>query len=366
MRILWLTNIPSPYRVKFFNELGKRCDLTVLFERYVSSERDDSWRNFNAENFLPVFMSGKSVGVAEAFCPSVIKYLNKSYDHIVVTNFSDPTGILAVIMLKLKGIPYEIESDGAFPGTGKGIKELFKRFLISGATGYFSTAQLHDEYYKLYGARDFQIVRYPFSSVCDKDILDEAILKEQKITLRKELGIEEQYMVLAVGQFIHRKGFDVLVNATARLNDRYGIYIVGGQTPEEYKRLVLKLNLGNVHFVDFKQPDELDKYYEAADVFVHPTREDIWGLVINEAMSKGLPVVTTERCIAGLELVKNGKNGYIIPVEDNKALAEAIQNCVLNCDTMSREALNEIKDYTIENMALKHIAYWNINKELRI
>ena len=45
MNILWLTNIPSPYRVNFFNELGKYCDLTVLFEKKASDERDKSWKS---------------------------------------------------------------------------------------------------------------------------------------------------------------------------------------------------------------------------------------------------------------------------------------------------------------------------------
>jgi hypothetical protein len=94
MKILWLTNIPSPYRVDFFNELGKYCQLTVLFERRASAERDESWKKFNAENFESIFLKGKNIGVAEAFCPSVKQYLKKDvYDHIVVTNFSDLTGM---------------------------------------------------------------------------------------------------------------------------------------------------------------------------------------------------------------------------------------------------------------------------------
>ena len=56
MKILWLTNIPSPYRVDFFNELGKLCELTVLFEKKAASDRDDSWKNFEAKNFTPVFL----------------------------------------------------------------------------------------------------------------------------------------------------------------------------------------------------------------------------------------------------------------------------------------------------------------------
>ena len=53
-----------------------------------------------------------------------------------------------------------------------------------------------------------------------------------------------------------------------------------------------------------------------ADIFVHPTETDVWGLVINEAMAHGLPIITTDGCVAGLELVKNNDNGFIIPVNN--------------------------------------------------
>ena len=65
----------------------------------------------------------------------------------------------------------------------------------------------------------------------------------------------------------------------------------------------------------------------AADAFVLPTREDIWGLVINEAMAYGLPVVTTDRCNAGLELIKNNVNGYVVHVDDKGELAKKLQKC---------------------------------------
>ena len=53
----------------------------------------------------------------------------------------------------------------------------------------------------------------------------------------------------------------------------------------------------------------------ASDLFVLPTREDIWGLVINEAMSFGLPIITTRKCIAGTELITDGENGYLLEAD---------------------------------------------------
>ena len=87
-----------------------------------------------------------------------------------------------------------------------------------------------------------------------------------------------------------------------------------------------------------------------------PTKSDVWGLVINEAMSFGLPVITTDQCVAGLELIRDGINGYIIPVEDNDALIEKT-NLLLQQDyrNMGAAALEAIRPYTIENMAKIHV-----------
>ena len=87
-----------------------------------------------------------------------------------------------------------------------------------------------------------------------------------------------------------------------------------------------------------------------------PTREDIWGLVINEAMAYGLPVITTDRCVAGLDLVENDVNGYIVPVEDDAALAEKI-NTLFTKDflAMGEVSRQKIRAYTLEEMARCHL-----------
>ena len=359
MKVLWLTNIPSPYRVDFFNELGKQCELTVLFERQASEERDDSWKQFSTDHFHAVFLPGKTIGVAEAFCPSVIRYLTKAYDRIVVTNFSDPTGMLAIQWLKIRRIPYCLESDGAFPGSGTGMKEHVKRWIIAGAAQYFSTASIHDDYYRLYGAPADRIVRYPFTSVHAKDVLSEPVGAEQKAALRAALEMTEQHIVVSVGQFIHRKGYDILMKACTVMDSCIGVYIIGGRPTEEYLNMVRDYNLSNVHFVGFKKKDELERYYMSADVFVLPTREDIWGLVVNEAMAKGLPVVTTDRCVAGLEMVKNGSNGMIVPVEDAQGIAQAVTEVIKRPD-MAQHVLETARQYTIEHMTGVHIQAWQM------
>ena len=147
----------------------------------------------------------------------------------------------------------------------------------------------------------------------------------------------------------------MLMHAAKDLDPDIGIYIVGGEATDEYIRLREELGLANVHFLSFQKKERLALLYKAADVFVLPTREDIWGLVINEALAYGLPTITTDRCVAGLELIEDGINGYVVPVGDAKALAEKIR-AVLASDLgeMGAAALKKVRPYTLENMAKTH------------
>lgn len=359
LKVLFLTNIPSPYRVDFFNELGKFCDLTVLFEKNSSSERDSSWKDQSIIFFKGIILKGLPFSTDKAICPGIIKYLKKGkFDFIIVANSLTPTGMLAIQYMRWNNISFIIEGDGGFPGSGQGFKEMLKRHFIKGAKAYFSTSDMHDAYYLAYGASKERIYRYPFTSLRSHDLLDKPLNTVEKFSIKRELGIDEEKVVLSVGRFIHGKGYDVLLKACNRLDNNVGIYLIGGQPTSEYLKMKEEHHLINVHFLDFLLKDQLKKYYLCADLFVLPTREDIWGLVINEAMAFGLPVITTDKCIAGLELIENEVNGYIIPTEDEKALLEKIKIILRDNslhEKMSKNNLMKISQYTIEKMVKRHL-----------
>lgn len=362
MKILFITNVPAPYRVDFFNEMGKYCELTVVFDKITSDERDSSWCNQNFTNFKGIVLKGVSLNTDTAFCPGIIRLLrHNKYDHIINANSYSPTGMLAVAFCKIHKIPFFNEADGGFAKSGKGIKESIKRILTSAANGSFSTSKALDEYYRVYGADNGSIYRYPFTSLWQKDILPPSITIEQRDCLknkyRKANNITHENVLLSVGQFIHRKGFDILIHSMSILPDDYHLYIIGGDG-KEYYSLIKEHGLKNVEFINFLSKDKLKEYYLAADLFVFPTREDIWGLVINEAMACGLPIITTTRCVAGLELVEAGKNGYLVEPENHKELAERISQVLSDKelkDKMSLESVQRIQNYTIEKMASRHI-----------
>lgn len=351
-KVLFLTNIPSPYRVEFFNGLSKYCDLTVLYQKAKSDERDNKWVAKSTQNYNSIILHGKSINTDSALCLEVIKYLKKDqYDHIIICGVASPTEMLAMLYCQAKHIPYSVEGDGAFFSSGNIIKTGLKKKLLSHCNLALATCHEHVKYYLGHGVAPEKIRKYPFSSIHDKDI--KIITLQEKEKCKKNLGIKEDYVILAVGQFIHRKGFDLLLRAASSFDRNVGFYLVGGNCTDEYKSILKNEVPYNIHFIEFLSKEELADFYKSADLFVFPTREDIWGLVVNEAMSYGLPVITTKRCNAGLELIKNGKNGYLIDTDNLNELVLAIQKS-MNYKFDEKYIYETIHKYTIDTMIEAH------------
>lgn len=362
MKVLFLTNVPAPYRVDFFNALGKLCELTVLFEKTTSDERDKSWRNYKFDNFKGIFLKGKSIATDTAICIEVAKYVtDRQYDKIVCHDISSPTGIIAIVTMKLLRIPYFLEADGGTAKSGDGLKEKIKKLIMSGAKGYFSTSKSCDKYFETYGTRPDLIYRYPFTSLRECEILTESLSLQEKLEVRKKLDLREEKIVISIGRFSYMngygKGYDTLLKVCEKLPNNIGVYIIGDEPTPEFITWKKDKNLEHLHFLPFMQKKDLFKYYQAANISVLLTRGEAWGLVVNESMANGCPVITTDACVAGLELIEDGKNGYIVPVDSPTTVEKCLMD-YLNDEkkqaNYSQNALQSIKQYTIERMAEEH------------
>ena len=194
-KVLYITNIPSPYRVEFFNELGKYVDLTVVFERKKSDERDDAWSKYNFSNFEGRFLNGKKFGVNMSVSFDVCKHISsQKWDYIVCADAYSPTGLIAIQYMKMKRIPYWIEGDGAFVGKTIALKSAVKRYVYRKAEGAFSTGVSHDEYYMAYGVDKEKIKRFHFSSLRQSDIIEKPLTEKEKKAYREKLNISESKM----------------------------------------------------------------------------------------------------------------------------------------------------------------------------
>ena len=357
-KVLFLTNYPSPYRVWFFDELAKYCDVTVLFSerKEDKTHRSADWYVTGEGRFRAVQLTRTAMIGGKDLCLDVTGWLKRSWDAIVLCGYSSPTVMAAMLWLKAHKKPFYMEVDGGLVRPDSGMKYRFKKLLVSSADRWISSGRETTKYLVHYGAKAEKTDVYPFTSLWEKDILKEIPAPEEKRSLREKLGMTEEKILLYVGRFDVKKGIEELLQAAVKLDAGTGVYFVGGQPEEAALSFCRDHGLTNVHFVGFTKKDALAEYYKAADALVLPTWSDVWGLVVNEAMSFGLPVITTDRCVAGMELVEAGKNGYIVPVRNADALAEAIGK-LLEQDyrQMGANALEAILPYTIENMAKVHV-----------
>jgi glycosyltransferase involved in cell wall biosynthesis len=339
--------------------VGGGVDLTVIFERHSASDRDEKWKSKDAVLYKEIYLNGIKIKGERSASVEAIRYIRAlEYDLFVVHGYSTVTAMIAIEYMRLHKIPFVISADGGLLSKERKIKAIIKHHFISPAQAWLSTGATTSEYFAKYGAKANMIFEYPFSSLKNLEI-EQPAREEEKNRLKNDLGITDKKVVLYVGQFIHRKGIDVLLDIARRLESLdTGLYLVGGEPDDELKTTVKEYGLGRVHFIPFKGKDELRSYYRVADVFTLPTREDIWGLVVNEAMGKGVPVVSTNRCVAALTMVTPGKNGYIVDVEDSDQLFEKIADLLNNPSKRSdfaQKAYETATKYTIEEMAKRHI-----------
>lgn len=357
MKIRFISNIPAPYKIDFFNLLGKKIDVEVIFEAELAPKINQKWYSNNiARHFTMIFLK-KGIIEEKKINFKIFKYINKSADLIVFTNYCYLTEMFSIILAKIKRLPYALEIDGGLIHFHESsLKKKIKSFMIKGASLYLSPSDEADKYLIYYGANKNNIRRYPFTSLRRSDINDETYNKQE---LKRKLSIKEKKIILSIGQYIERKGFDWLIEAYRDLDKNIGIYIIGGKPTQEYINLKKKYSMDNLYFIDFLDKKEIMQWYQAADLFVLPTREDIWGLVINEALSFGLPTITTNKCVAGLELIKNDYNGFIVEVENNKDLLEKTQlffSYEINKQIeMRKNCKCVMKNYTIESMVNAHL-----------
>lgn len=358
MKVLFITNLPSPYNLEYLEELGKKCTVKAIFETGQATDRDSSWAQFETKNFEYAILNGVRTASDKAFSGKICSILKQHKQWVII--FGNPftaTGLLGILYCKMHGMKYVIQSEGGFPGGGNPIKEFMKKRAICGADLCLSGMSEKNDYFLYYGIEKEKVKFYPFASMYKREIQSRLLTPSEKTAIKQALGIPYQHVIISVGRIMGIKGFDVLIKAAAKTvntEKNFGLYIIGGNPTADLCEVIRDKNLNNIHFIDHVLPPKLAQYYKSADLFVLATRGDTWGLVINEAMSYGLPVITTTRCVAGNELIQDGVNGYLVEPENMDQLSQRMDE-LLNSremrETMGERNLERISDYCYEIMA---------------
>ncbi len=352
-KVLYFTDMPSPYKVKFLNLFAKECDLTVYFERENHSDRNEEWIIGNKLDFQykKIFTLLKSIKL-------IFGDISKQNPDIVFnTYYSTIRGILITLACKLFKSKMVIIADGGIPIKRSKVVEKLISIIMNQACYVMSSGEQTNKYFEYYDVNKNKIYNYHFSS-----LTKEEIKANQRYSA--ELYSEKNctFKILYVGQIIERKGIDILLKAIKGL-DYVHVDIVGGNANDEINQLVKELEIKNVCFHGFKIGIELSKFYAECDVFVLPTRYEIWGLVVNEAISFGKPVITSDKCNAGIDLCEKYHCGLIFESENIGDLRNKIDELINNKNLYNRlssncNTVNNV--YTIDQMAVDFHVFLDI------
>lgn len=348
-RALILSIYPAPYRVELFKKISLNFDCTIFFESTQGDLRDKNWFLTGQYSILTDLEGNKNY-------KRCLQNL-KNFDIVLLYDYSTVTAVKLILKCMLLKIPYVINADGVMlKKHGNYLKDIIKRVVISNAAGCLASGERAKKYFIKSGAKEKNIYIHTFSTLHANDIEKFPVDLKTKNKIRVELGLaQSNFIAIAVGRFIPLKRYAELITEWSKMPEDYLLLLIGGGEEEnKYRQIIEELHIQNVQIEGFYQKEELKRFYMASDVFVHPTSYDVWGLVVNEAMAAGLPTVVSDHCVAGLELIKDGENGFIVPMGNDKSLCDKVKNLHDVPELykkMCQASLDTIADYTIENMA---------------
>lgn len=355
-RIVIITNIPSPYRVDHFIYLQKnfpQYDFHIVFSEKKSKSDLRQWNvsvsELNNVYFLEnitLYFKRKYDDREICLTHGVGKLLKKISPDAVVCMEYNLTIIQTVIWCKFNKVPYISLTDGTLYSERNinKIQFFLRKFIISRAAAFIASSTKAKEKIEYYRNKNRIFVSY--------------LSEDFSVYLQDKY---ENYgkNILYVGSLIDRKGVDLLLRALYLVKIDWHLDIVGdGQGKKELLEICNRLGISDrVSFLGYKQQIELKALYAKADLFVLPSREDCYGLVIMEAMASSLPVVCSKYVDGAYDLI-NEKTGRIIDPYDAESFASNIKEALLiNCpdNKWGTNGKHRVKKFDFESVSVAFI-----------
>jgi len=356
--VVYWNNIPSPYMVERFNALADRDEFE--FEAWFNdrTEADRSWDvNEALWRFRYRYLPNTHLFGRTQHWP--LPVFGRRPD-VLVSLYHEPAFITGWAIAKLRGVrtAFRVLMTHDRWVLRHPFKEALKRFLFRRVDAIETPGEDGKAFAMRYGAppeRIFFATHTVDNAYFDAEV--SAMLPERS-AFRRELGLEGTTF-LYVGRLWWGKGVNYLLSAFESIQHQcaepISLLLVGDGSEEiRLRQTCAEKGILNVVFVGFQQKPDLPRYYALADVLVFPTLGDPYGLVVDEAMACGLPVISTSAAGEIRDRIEDGVNGYIVPPEDSVVLAERMVYLARNPDLrarMGRISTEKIRGRTPERWA---------------
>ncbi len=338
---------PTQYHSPWFKELASRTEIEIEVFYCFQPDADQQGIDFGVafewdvpllDGYRYTFLKNvaREPGFDYAGCdtPEIAQLISsKKCDAWIVNGWKVKSDWQAIRSCWRSRTPVLIRGDSNLIDS-KPLHLRFAKRLILGRwiprfSRYLTVGKLNEEFYRFYGADPSRFVPVRHYVDNDRFALQAAQAQKNAATIRSEWGIPEKPVFLFAGKFIEKKRPMDAIKAvellTSEGSDIHLLMVGDGalrNSCEEYART----RQLPISFTGFLNQNEISKAYGCSNVLLLPSGYgETWGLVVNEAMSCGLPAIVSDRVGCGPDLISNGKTGFVFPVGDIKALSEAMQ-----------------------------------------
>jgi glycosyltransferase involved in cell wall biosynthesis len=332
IRIVLIQPAYAHYRQQLFDFLHAGYDTTFIFLR---GRKTDPSRLVPRPEWKCITLDAER---SRWWPVRLVRLLLRHPPAVIITSIDTSwQTTLAILVGRLRRIPvvlWSLSWGAPYPLTAPGWKKLYRetrtRWAATRADAVLVSGTRCREYHRRLGVAESRMFFAPQSTLDLQSLAG----PDGAGTNARPAG--QTVNVLYFSRIVELKGLDVLLRAFAGLASRRPEMrlMIAGEGPfrPHCERLRDELNVPNVQFVGSVPNEEAWKYYRQADVFVLPCsgkrQAEAWGLVVNEALSMSLPVVTTEAVGCVPDLVQHGRNGYVVAPGDVDALREALRSLV--------------------------------------
>lgn len=357
LRLAILASHPIQYFAPLFRALAasKSIDLTVYYcSRHGLDVTIDpefgqafSWDVPLLEGYRSVFLRNYgwdegSGRFASLINPAIIECLRRErHDALIVHGYEHMSKWLAIAGAKIAGTPLFMRGESQLLTPRSPIRRLAKhavlRPLMRALDGALYLGEENRRFYRHYGLASDRLTHVPY--VVDNDFFSarREALRGLRHGIRADFGIPDGVtVVLAAGKLVPKKQPLQLLEAFARVRRRVPAFLLfagDGPLRDDLTRRAGELGMTeSVRVTGFLNQTEIPRAYVAADMLVLASRVEPWGLVVNEAMNFGLPIVATNAVGSATDLIRENENGFIVPWSDYELLADRIEQLVSDAD----------------------------------
>lgn len=349
-RLAIVTNEPPPYRIPVFQRVARTPGITLQVIFCARREPNRQW-DLPPFEFDHRFLKERITTVKGRYIhnnPDVITALKEFAPDVIVNDGLNPTQLYAFGYAWLKGVPHVPLTDGTYlseQGLSR-VHKLIRRFVYARSSAFLSASMGGQRLFESYGAP---------TERCFKSWL--CIDNDAYLRAPESAGPKVDFIFC--GRVVPEKGpmfaLDVACGAARRLGRKVSILYVGAGSEEERVRAAATqvADLVDARFHGFGLQKDLPALYRSARIFLFPTCADVWGVVANEACAAGLPVIVSPHAGVAGELILDGENGYVCPLDVDQWAERAVSILVAPelQERFSRRSLSLVRKYSFDNAA---------------